>query len=76
MLWRVGSWEKVRALPWDSSDWMPLFFAPREPHRLFTQHLVANVETEQVEQDWQQQRLAFSSARVWRFQAMARGQSR
>lgn len=59
VLWRVGNWEKVRDLPWDSSDWMPLLFSPREPQRLFTQGLAANVETGKMDRDWQRRQFGF-----------------
>lgn len=45
VLWRVGSWEKVRDLPLSSSDWGLLSFAPNDPRLLFSQDKACDVET-------------------------------
>ena len=45
VLWRAGSWEKIRDLPLGSGDWAPLYFAPNNPRVLFNHAIACDVET-------------------------------
>jgi eukaryotic-like serine/threonine-protein kinase len=45
VLWRAGSWEKVRDLPLYGGDWHPLLFAPNNSRLLFDINKVCDVET-------------------------------
>ena len=44
VLWRTGSWEKVRDLPMWGGDWAPLYFAPNNPQLLFNSAQIYDVE--------------------------------
>jgi len=45
VLWRAGSWEKLRDLPILGEDWAPLLFSPRQSQVLLNTEYSYNLET-------------------------------
>ena len=49
VLWKFGTWEKVRELPLWSGDWSPLLFSPTKPQILYSNVASADVETAHIQ---------------------------